>query len=392
MADLTGRLNIELQRCDGRVAATIRSSRPIAASRIFVGKAVAETATTLPALFSICTTAQACACASACESALGMVRSPAVGRLRRLLVDAETVKEHLWRMLLDWPRFLDRPPMEKGMSRVMRTWLRLRVLLVAGADPLRPGADAAEPDLAAAALVLDELAQLTAEQVLGAHPGDWLAGTQTREDLLAWTERTDTAAARLVGQVEEQGWAAAGRSQVVALPRLNATDLNPLLSGPDVDHFVAEPMWQGEPRESSPFTRQRKREPVAALTRDFGNGLLPRLAAQLVELASLQQGLRTELGHLDELIEPLAGYPEDAFGIAQVQAARGLLVHRVAVDKDRICDYRILAPTEWNFHPRGVVVQGLSDLSSMDAGILQRLASLFVTAVDPCVDYHLTVT
>jgi len=79
-------------------------------------------------------------------------------------------------------------------------------------------------------------------------------------------------------------------------------------------------------------------------------------------------------------------------GIAQVQAARGLLIHRVAIHRGRISDYRILAPTEWNFHPRGVVFQGLAALPISDADTLARQAGLFVTAVDPCVDYHVTIS
>ena len=392
MADLTGRLNIGLQRRDGRVMATIHSSRPISASRIFAGKTVEETASGLPALFSVCATAQACACASACEVALGLIASPVVIRLRRLLVDAETVKEHLWRMLLDWPRFLDEPPREAGMAKVMGTWFRLRALLTAAANPARPGADAAPTDTPAVTRALGELALLGAKQVLGVHPADWLASIRTPEDLLAWAESTDTAAAGLVLQVQARGWGSAGSNQVTALPHLNAADLEPLLSSVDAGRFSAEPWWEGEPRESSPFTRRREQSLVAALSQDLGNGLLPRLVAQLVELAFLQQGLDIGPKHRDGPVEPLAAATGNGIGIALIPAARGLLVHRVAIDRDRICDYRILAPTEWNFHPQGVVARGLSALLPTDTKTLERQASLFVTAVDPCVDYHLAIS
>ena len=77
-------------------------------------------------------------------------------------------------------------------------------------------------------------------------------------------------------------------------------------------------------------------------------------------------------------------------GLAQVQAARGLLVHRVQIDAGRVTGYRILAPTEWNFHPRGVVATGLADIVANTApDQLEPLARLFIAAVDPCVDYDL---
>jgi hypothetical protein len=36
-----------------------------------------------------------------------------------------------------------------------------------------------------------------------------------------------------------------------------------------------------------------------------------------------------------------------------VETARGLLMHEIALDGERIADYFIVAPTEWNFHPQG---------------------------------------
>jgi hypothetical protein len=391
MADPSGRLNIRLQRRDDRVVATIRSSRPTAAGRVFAGKTVWETASGLPALFGVCAAAQACACASACEAALGLGAPPAIIRLRRLLVDAETVKEHLWRMLFDWPRFLDQPPLETAMSKVMGTWLRLRTLLAGSMDFSASGADPLRVDVSSARLALDGLARMSEEPVFGVPPTDWLARIRTREELCTWAESTDTASAGLIRRVQAQSWGSVGDNKITALPHLRARDLDALLSGADVDRFVAEPLWGGKPRESSPFTRQRERAPVAVLTQATGNGLLPRLSAQLVELATLQQSLYICLEHLDEPVEPLAAATEKGVGIAQVPAARGLLVHRVEVDRGRIRDYRILAPTEWNFHPRGVVARGLSTLSPVDTDTLERQARLFVTAVDPCVDYHLTI-
>ena len=391
MADLAGRLNIELNRRDGGVEASIRSSRPLAASLVFVGKTVEETVSGLPALFSVCAVAQASACVSACEAAQGLVPSPGAIRLRRLLVDAETIKEHLWRILLDWPRFLDRPPAAKAMQTVMAAYSGLRAALGSGSDPFRPGSDAVAPDLSAATQSLAELARVSAEHVLGADPADWLQQVQTMEHLHRWASDTGSSSANLVREVQDSGWAGVGRNPVTALPRLSVLDLAPVLGGTDAEGFVAAPTWQGAPRESSPFTRRLGLPLIADLTRKLGNGLLPRLAAQLVELAVLQLRLRTGLTRLDEAAEPIAGDMPGGVGIAQVQAARGLLVHRVAVDRGRICDYRILAPTEWNFHPQGVVARGLSALPPTDAATLKRLARLFVTAVDPCVAYHVTV-
>jgi Ni,Fe-hydrogenase I large subunit len=66
----------------------------------------------------------------------------------------------------------------------------------------------------------------------------------------------------------------------------------------------------------------------------------------------------------------------------------------VCISDDRIEQYQILAPTEWNFHPQGVVAQGLVAIArgGVAGRELERLARLYITAVDPCVDYQLSVS
>jgi Ni,Fe-hydrogenase I large subunit len=77
--------------------------------------------------------------------------------------------------------------------------------------------------------------------------------------------------------------------------------------------------------------------------------------------------------------------------VAQVEAARGLLVHRVAMADGLVEDYRIVAPTEWNFHPAGSVTQALAALPSTDRQVAEMQAALFVTLMDPCVAWSLEV-
>jgi coenzyme F420-reducing hydrogenase alpha subunit len=68
-----------------------------------------------------------------------------------------------------------------------------------------------------------------------------------------------------------------------------------------------------------------------------------------------------------------------------VDTARGLLVHRARATGDRVTDYAIVAPTEWNFHPQGALVRGLDGLFADDERALVRAADLVVQALDPCV-------
>jgi len=58
---------------------------------------------------------------------------------------------------------------------------------------------------------------------------------------------------------------------------------------------------------------------------------------------------------------------------------------------DRVEAYRIVAPTEWNFHPDGALVRGLIDRPAADADTACRDAALLVQALDPCVAYAIEV-
>ena len=443
MNDPAGRLQIHLHRQTGGLGVKIQSSRLTNASRVFIGKDLRATLATLPSLFSVCATAQTVACVAAGEAALGLRPHPRVLATRLLLVDLETVREHLWRLLLDWPRFLGEAPQGPAMAQVMAAFDQGRRALTANADPLRPGAgletgavradgattaDAATPPAdatappaahtaaptaASAAATADAAAALTAlsaiasRQVLGQAPDEWLATVGNLQALRQWARTGDTAAARLIDLVDRQGWAGLGRSPVAVLPPLTLAALDARLSGPGAEAFIAAPLWHGAAAESTPFSRQLNQPLVANLARELGNGLLPRLAAQLVELSSLLVELPRRLVALTEAdpsaevvparAEPLAGRhagaaPSPGIGLAQVHAARGLLVHRLTVEQGRLTDYRILAPTEWNFHPLGAAALGLATLPPADDATLRRLAGLFITALDPCVAYDISIS
>ncbi len=426
------------------------------ASRVFIGKDLAETARTLPSLFSVCATAQAAACAMAAEAALGIHPNPRTLAARYLLVDVETVREHLWRLLLDWPRFLGGAPDGAAMAQVMGAFGQFRRALAVSGDPLLPGATDIWPEGAAtqaayilqaastanchegahhtpedeslsrdfhanqaagsankasgtvtqaAAAALTALSAIAQRQILGQPPGDWLATIHTARALRHWARTQDTSAARLIRLVEEEGWGGLGRSPVAVLPPLTAADLNARLSGPGAAAFIATPLWQGAPAETTPFARQLGQPLVAELARELGNGLLPRLAAQLVEVASLLADLPRRLASLsdpdifdigtdgtDSPDSPSGSKGSGGSGLARVQAARGMLVHRLTLEDGRVADYRILAPTEWNFHPLGAAALGLASLPAGDEATLRRLAGLFITALDPCVAYDISIS
>lgn len=396
MSDPAGRLQIRI----GPGGATIDSSRPLGVARFLVGRPPAQTARLLPALFSICATAQSAACVQALEQAQGLEPDPALVALRGQLVEAETLREHLWRVLLDWPRLLEGEPDAPAMARGMDAYGRLRGALAGAAAPFSPGAAIASwPDEASIRGPRTELVGLVSERVLGMAPMEWLGSVVDPNALARWSECTETRAARLLRRLWSEDRADLGRSPVTTLPALDTgaavIELEARLAGPEADDFIARPTWGGEPRDASPLNRNLDSPLLQDLQERLGNGILTRLAAQLLEMARI--AVRFAQSHKAGPPRPDPRVREEPIpaqapgvGLAQVPAARGLLVHRVRIAEGRVAEYRILAPTEWNFHPKGVVAAGLGDLAArVGHGERLGLARLFITAVDPCVDFDL---
>jgi hypothetical protein len=75
-------------------------------------------------------------------------------------------------------------------------------------------------------------------------------------------------------------------------------------------------------------------------------------------------------------------------GLGWTEMARGLLLHWIELTPDgqHIAAARVLAPTEWNFHPRGVLAGALAALPDQPADTLAASARRLAVAFDPCVE------
>ena len=133
-------------------------------------------------------------------------------------------------------------------------------------------------------------------------------------------------------------------------------------------------------RQDTPLVRE--------LRAMHGHACATRLAARLVDLQHLVDGLAGR-----ESLDLSGGLALDAgVGLGWVQTARGLLLHRVALDtQGRVVEYHVLAPTEWNFHPDGALARGLEAQPVDDEGHLRCGVRLAVLALDPCVGFAIEV-
>jgi hydrogenase large subunit len=82
--------------------------------------------------------------------------------------------------------------------------------------------------------------------------------------------------------------------------------------------------------------------------------------------------------------------PEQAEGVGLVEAARGALGHWLRVERGRIAQYQIIAPTSWNFSPRDAAGQpGPLEAALVDAPVRPGettpvAVQHIVRSFDPC--------
>lgn len=324
----------------------IRSTRPQVADRLLRGRTPADAARIVGLLFSLCGRAQGIACAAACEAAAGMPPGEAAERERTVM--AEMAREHAWRLLVDWSA----TPDPAALAHVTR----------ALSGP-------------AASEVLDTVLR---EKVLGEPVARW----QRRDaaGLAAWVAAAATPVAAAfaglprVAEAEPCGF-------LPPLPELSDADLASLanLALNDVE-FTARPHWQGAAAETGPLARRQHQPLMAAWLAASGRGAAARMLARLLEFAAMPARLATA-GDVWVRALPVAADT----GIAAVETSRGLLLHVARLEAGRIAAYRIVAPTEWNFHPHGPIRHAL--LAAKDAAG----AHLAAQSLDACVDFRLTV-
>ena len=352
-----GALRVGLRVDGGRVARVrVASSRPDIARDLLSGRSRAEAVAMVPRLYSICARSQAAAAELACAAAAGELVDANQLAQARESVSAETLRETAWRTLLEWPKALGEQPGEAAVAAA-------RGALTA---PIGGSGGA----IAAAAF--------------GTSAQEWLA-LQTLAELERWANPGRTATARFVRHALDSD-AAAGADPghaMTAVPLLPtpaaSSALDELARAADADpEFARRPVWHGAPAETGALARLQSDPLLQALGQRCTSRVAARFVARLRELALLLAGR----GHAALGAVTLA----DGSGLAWVENARGLLMHRLRLVQGRTAHYRIVAPTEWNFHPAGALAAALRDTPAHDLDALRRRTRLLVDSLDPCVE------
>ncbi|MFP8780039.1 hypothetical protein [Hydrogenophaga sp. RWCD_12] len=345
----------------------LHSERRDWASRLARGQSATALPGLLASLFSLCSHAHRLCAQLAISAARPGVMAAPTNVAQRLRL--ETAQEHVRRIGLDWPRLLAGAPVPAALASLQISPL------------LRPAGAATEHDWSTSlAWFESEWLQMPAATLLRAWQAcgaDWLIDWSQRHtgwlpSLVRAAREADTGSAldmkhAMRAHADQEGQ----RRLADALARTPG--------------FAMQPQWESACAHTGTWSRLHRT--------DDGLPLTPwaMLGCRLAELARLclpapQDGTGW-LAHG-------ALHLTDGQGLAWVEMARGLLVHQVAIDGSdgtaMVQACRVLAPTEWNFHPQGAVAQRIAALDpGLPEALLHRQLALLMVAFDPCVPFHI---
>jgi Ni,Fe-hydrogenase I large subunit len=361
-----GKLKITLTCDNGKVRQVdIESTRPLHTSCLFIGKTPEQTLKILPLLFNVCGVAQS----FAAFQALGIAQNSAEITARNLLLNVEIIREHCWWVLIHTDK--------ARLAPFLKYITNFKKALFVGGD----------------AFSLNSKLEINYEQLNGLHiqlekdvdalffnQRQCFLEAKNEDDLQDWLNDNASIPANLLRDLLANNYQSLGRCALHLLP--NLTDLDLLTT------FNSQtPTWQNECCETSCLNRQQTQPLIADLLEKYGNGLMTRLASRLFELANIANLLRQNIVDM----QTPSNQKKINVGISQVQASRGLLIHKVELKNGVIANYQIVAPTEWNFQSNGIAALSLQSLCVHNKTLLRQHAALIINAIDPCVGFELII-
>lgn len=342
----------------GQRDAILGTRRPLA-NALLHGCKANDAPRRLASLYALCGESHRIAARLAIDAARGFRNGATEEEGARLA--RETLREHVMRMWIDWPRLFDA---ETSMSS-----LRDFPLLKNGTEAQAAG-------------------QWVRDVVLGEDIDGWLPEWRADPEsfLVAWAERGATLPARLLRGVSGIARALEARG-LPLLPHGDRHALQPLATAMMGEQdFEVLPNWQGDCCETGTWNRLAN---AGQSLKQAGGRAWFRLGARVAETALLARGT-------PGVLSAGAMQLSHGHGIAWCEMARGLLLHRVHLERqekqDIIADYRIIAPTEWNFHPNGAAAEMLARIPACsdprERASIHRQVNIVAAAFDPCVAFE----
>jgi hypothetical protein len=239
-----------------------------------------------------------------------------------MLVQLETLREHAWRILLDWPGFIGLSPNKTAIAVLLKFDGLFKQVLFRNGEAFKLDSVISR-DPTQLYQLINELETLIDAAIFNRRLGSFL-NLISEAQLHDWLPQNPAQPAQLLSYIYKQDWPAIGQNTIACLPELAAEDVHWQIQQHGLTDFVRAPQWQGCCFESSLLNRQLAHPLIAGLHNLYGNGLLVRLVGRLVEVAGIPAQLRQLLGQISaNSTLPVQQASGDGMGLALVQAARG---------------------------------------------------------------------
>ncbi|HET6719655.1 MAG TPA: nickel-dependent hydrogenase large subunit [Rhodocyclaceae bacterium] len=373
-----GAVSIAASWAAGRIVDCRLTSRRPDAARLLVGKTPPEVLLLVPRLFSLCGQAQRAVAAAALDAAGGRSTPEPAGlaaTLRR-----EAIGEHLWRLMIDWPAALARGAAVDAAGGALAP-------LPHGDPRPSPQRESRRPSHGGSFQLSHRDSLQSQKKQRDAAFAAWYRRLRSPEPdaelaaaLGAGVPRS--LLATLLDAVPD--WERPLTQTPTYLPDFDQTLADELLRRP-APSFAAAPTWRGGAAEVGALARFAAAPEVLAL-QAAGQSLAARLTARWLALQDDIAGLGGAAGADPAVAAVAAG---DGLGYAWTATARGPLCHRVVLAGNRVADYAVIAPTEWNFHPASAWAAALIGVRAESREMAENLVRLWALALDPCVPVQL---
>ncbi|MBU2966407.1 nickel-dependent hydrogenase large subunit [Amphritea sp. 2_MG-2023] len=386
MAELAGKISAELDWQAGYIVGLrLSSSRPKQMGRLFEGRRTTQVSRMIPLLFSACTVGQRLGFARAVERCRGVCVTEEVALGRQLLLQLENYRELLFRLVQHWL------PATPSQLKILQS---LQSLVVAMRQRWGHLLEPVEP----VPLSLDNRALKREQIALADQLTQWLVPLLgvAPEQLPEWLDRVTSASLfdapllRPLNELQERFAHIHLGSDLPSLPNWHQPKSRQILVESSAERqkqlFCATPRWQGRCCETGSYSTYRAE--LRGMRQQGWHELSCRYAAVLAHLSDIPEMIRV----LDSAgVKPVEsqGVEPEVNGLGVVQTARGQLLHRVTLVEDVITGYDIVAPTEWNHHPQGLLAIKLQGVATATASEALSLSRTMLLLADPCVEFDL---
>jgi coenzyme F420-reducing hydrogenase alpha subunit len=385
---IEGEIKISVIVRAGQVeSVSITSTRPLHITRLFAGKSIDSVADIMNALYQLCNTAHRFAFLRLLDESAVIKLSQNEIQAYKLLLDLETIREHCFSISSKWSQDSGNS-VDTNIINLLVILKEINSTLFANTDPLSL-ADKELQSFNSIDKLIIKLEQQLQNLLIGSENNAESIFTGI-DSFNNWLRYGESKSVTFLNYLQQHQLSKIGDVEVSHLPDLDLQEVSVLLNN---DAYIQRPSYQNVTYETTPYSRQSRHQLIKQLVNIHGNGVLTRAVAQLLEIFELLNKVKHDYRDIEsENISYSIQLPVlETRALVQLEAARGRLVHQLSIEDEKIKTYQILAPTEWNFHPEGVLNHMIESLSFTDKEDLIKKIKLLVNAIDPCVGYSVEV-